>query len=225
MQHGHQKIQVMDIELAYLDLFEILNHTYNYIQKKVPGTLSDSETWQGASDQDKETLLWLYSKGATSAESTVTLKEYKTKIEEVFRVQDRQAANIYIKQRDQGLIKTKQGYQHTKVWITFKPEGAIITNMHKHAKDAHALTKDAIEEKLLLNNNKYYYIYNKYYNNGDLPQSGSERALHHCNFMQVYNSTPSTPLTATVTDNAINVTPTRIPMREYDSQGQPHYRS
>ena len=133
-----------------------------------------------------------------SAESTVTLKEYKNKIEEIFRVQERQAINIYNRQRNHGWIATKQGYQTSKVWITFEPGGCHYHKLHKHAKLAHALTKDAIEEKLLLNNNKYYYIYNKYYPSIKSELSQPEPECNHCNFMQVYNhSTPSTPLTAT----------------------------
>jgi hypothetical protein len=48
LQHGRNQIQPADVELAYMDLLEIMHHTYQYVNNKIPGFLNYGEGWQGA---------------------------------------------------------------------------------------------------------------------------------------------------------------------------------
>ena len=235
--HEREQISVEDVELGYLDLFELLHHSYLYIQKKIPGTLSDGETWQGAADNDKIVLMWLYEQGATSQElSQVTIKGYKKKIEEVFNVKGRQSDNIYDKHKESGWIDTLRKYgSDTKVWLTFEPEGSSLSFMHIHAHNAHAQSINAIKEEFLLDDFNYYSIYYKYYSPSfgieKIEENSTPSVCDPCvNMRECGNSTiittPTTPITVAITSTPtttkIQATPTpreHIPMREYDDQG------
>lgn len=120
LQHDRNTISSIDVELAYNDLLEILTHTFQYVNKKVPGFLNYGEGWQGAEPYDQEALKWLHQQGATSEDRAVQTAEYEQKIMDTFNVKDRRAREIIKQQQDQGWIERKRK-THSKVWITFTP--------------------------------------------------------------------------------------------------------
>lgn len=167
LQLGSNIINSKDIELAFIDYVEILEHTYEYIETRVLGSLNYQEKWQGATGKHQEVLRWLNDEGATSRESSeVSIADYKQKIKESFNVKDRQAANIIQNHRSQGWIESTQAQNNSKLWITFTPDtrGARVAGMQPGA-----------YKKL---QNKYYEILNKYflkYEENNFPE------LHSCN--------------------------------------------
>lgn len=123
LQDNTDIIETRHVELAFIDYAEILEHTYDYIEMKIPGDLDYGENWKGAGKKDQEILKWLHEKGSTSKKSSnVSIKEYKEKIMEIYNVSsDRQARRIKGKHVENGWIES-QTIQHTsKVWLAFKP--------------------------------------------------------------------------------------------------------
>lgn len=121
-QHQRDIIEVEDVELAFMDLFEIMEHTYSFVESKIPGSLDYGDGWDGARLKDQEVLKWLYEKKATSEEnSTVSIQEYEDKIKETFNVKDRQARKYKKAHESRGWIKSKNAPNISKVWLTFTP--------------------------------------------------------------------------------------------------------
>jgi hypothetical protein len=127
-QHHRHVIEVEDVELAFMDLFEIMEHTYSYVELKIPGSLDYGDGWNGARLKDQELLKWLYEKGATSEEnSTVSIKDYEDKIMEIFNVKDRQARKYKTKYELRGWVKSKNAPNISKIWLTFTPDVSETT--------------------------------------------------------------------------------------------------
>jgi hypothetical protein len=152
-QHGRDTIEVSDVIMAFIDLFEIMHHNYLFVHKKIPGLLDYGEGWQGAGGKDQEALLWLHEQGATSLEeSVVQIKEYREKIKTLFNVQKRRAQEIIKRHKELGWVDTKVLPGDSRVWLNFKPEfhqGAAGAVVHRG-------------EKINIDNKKghkyYYYI-------------------------------------------------------------------
>lgn len=121
LQNDRNVIEVEDVELAYLDLKEVLTHTFVYVNKKVPGFLNYGEGWQGAELHDQETLKWLHEIGAVDEDRAVKSVEYEQKVMDVYKVKERRAREIIKLQQDHGWIKRKRR-THSKVWIAFVPD-------------------------------------------------------------------------------------------------------
>lgn len=155
-QHGRDTIQPADVELAYLDLFEIMHHTYQYVNNKIPGFLNYGEGWQGAEAMDQEALQWLIDEGATSEDSAVDSKDYAIKIMDLFDVKDRRAREIIKKYHDHGWIARKKGFHSTKIWITFEPDLHMAPYGRRHR--GYLAT-----DEYNINSIKYYLIINNYY--------------------------------------------------------------
>lgn len=159
LQHGRNQIQPADVELAYLDLFEIMHHTYQYVNNKIPGFLNYGEGWQGAEAKDQEALNWLYEKGAIDQDSAVNAADYEDKIMDLFKVKERRSRDIIKNHHDRGWIVRKRGSHSSKIWIGFEPEKSIAVNCNLHRGDPSI----AIDEyKTNLKN--YYLIISNYYN-------------------------------------------------------------
>lgn len=122
-QHTRSVIEVEDVELAFMDLFEVMEHTYQYVEYKIPGNLDYGDGWHGARLKDQEALEWLYEIRATSEESSnISIKEYEDKLMEIFNVKSRQAQKYKNKHESKGWIKSKKGPNVSKVWLNFDPE-------------------------------------------------------------------------------------------------------
>lgn len=122
-QDDSSEIKLKHVELAFIDLLEILEHMYLYVDAKIPGYMNYGEGWKGALTNNQICLRWLHDQGATSLDDTqVSISDYKNKIIQVFNVKERQAGNIKNKHLEQGWIKTKKGKHDSYVWLNFKPE-------------------------------------------------------------------------------------------------------
>jgi hypothetical protein len=121
-QHHRSAIEIEDVELAFLDLFEFMEHEYQYVSDKIPGSLDYGEMWLGATSHDQVMLKWLYDRGANSLEnSDISIREYQDVIMAEFMVEEKQARRITKKHRDNGWISTKQGQHESFVWLSFDP--------------------------------------------------------------------------------------------------------
>ena len=124
LQEGTNEISVKHVDLAFIDLFEFLEHLYLFVDTKIFGNIDYGEKWDGATKKDKEILQWLKNQGANSLETSKTsIKSYVKKIMDIFEVQDRQAKRIKQNHEEKGWIKSKQDGPHdSKVWLGFKPK-------------------------------------------------------------------------------------------------------
>jgi hypothetical protein len=155
-QHDRSIIQPADVELAYMDLFEIMHHTYQYVNNKIPGFLNYGEGWQGAEAMDQEALQWLLQKGAVDEDSAIDSTLYAEQIMTLFEVKDRRAREIIKKHHEKGWIHRKKGFQNTKIWISFKPDLHLAPVGSRH-RGYLETSEDNI------NSIKYYLIINNYY--------------------------------------------------------------
>lgn len=127
-QNNRSTIKIVDVDLAFMDLFEIMEHTYEFVERKIPGSLDYSDGWQGARSKDQDALRWLQEMGATSEENTmVSIKDYEDKLGEIFNVKERRARTHKNRHESQGWIKTKKAPSISKVWLTFNPEDTHLT--------------------------------------------------------------------------------------------------
>ncbi|MEN6574133.1 hypothetical protein, partial [Methanobacterium aggregans] len=123
LQEGKNEITGKHVQLAFIDLFEFLEHLYLFVESKILGSIDYGESWAGATDKDKELLRWLKDKGAESfEESQVSIKEYIDKIMDLFKVKERQAKRIKQKHEEKGWIKSKQVQHSSRLWIGFQPK-------------------------------------------------------------------------------------------------------
>lgn len=155
-QHDRSIIQPADVELAYMDLFEIMHHTYQYVNNKIPGFLNYGEGWQGAEAMDQEALQWLLQKGAVDEDSAIDSTLYAEQIMTLFEVKDRRAREIIKKHYEKGWIHRKKGFQSTKIWITFEPDLHVAPVGSRHRGYV-----ETSEDNV--NSFKYYLIINNYY--------------------------------------------------------------
>ena len=122
-QHHRTIITMEDVELAFVDLFEFMEHEYQYVTDKIPGYLDYGEMWQGATSHDQAALKWLYHNGADSYDnSDISIYDYQNWIMQEFMVKEKQARRITKKHRDNGWILTKQGQHESFVWLAFNPD-------------------------------------------------------------------------------------------------------
>ena len=136
LQDGTGRIEPQHVELAFVDYVEILEHTYDYIEKKISGNLDYGENWNGAEKKDQEIIKWLYEEGATSREnSKVSIKEYKKKIMEVYGVEDRQARRKKEKHEKNGWIESKTIQHTSKVWLKFEPGDELPSEVSRDRVD------------------------------------------------------------------------------------------
>lgn len=124
------EINGWDVEKAFVDLLEILDSTFRFVEKKVEGNLDYGESWSGATGHDRSILEWLALRGATSEEkSGVTINEYQKKIQEVTVYSESGARKHYRRHKNRGWIESRQRQQITKVWLKFKPPQEASDNL------------------------------------------------------------------------------------------------
>ncbi len=116
------------VSLAFMDLVELMQNTYDFVFERVEGEFDYGVGWKGARFREKECLKYLYDRGALSLEnSQVSIYKFlKEAVAPIFKVKIRQARNRYLDMKKSGLIDSKQiGKKDSKVWIKFNP------SMHK----------------------------------------------------------------------------------------------
>lgn len=160
LQSGTNEIQTYHVELAYLDLFELMHHNYQFINNKVPGYLNYGEGWQGAEALDQELLVWLYSKGALTYETSIKGAEYVDQIMKKYDVKERRARDIQKKHQEHGWIVVKQVQHGSSVWLNFNPE---VSRMQQNAecnglKSKMSLSDEIVHNQISNNNYRYFNI-------------------------------------------------------------------
>jgi DNA polymerase III delta prime subunit len=110
------------VERAFVDLLEILDSTFRFVEKKVHGELDYGESFSGATGHDRSMLQWLAQRGATSEEkSDVTIAEYIRKIQDDMKYSEAGARKRYQKHKNNRWIDSNQRQLATRVWLAFKP--------------------------------------------------------------------------------------------------------
>jgi len=118
MQYETNTITKKHVALAFVDLLEILEHTYDFVTFKINGMMDYGDGWAGSVGKDRQILEWLYSTGATSENnSNISIDEYEKKIMEIWNVQDRRARTIKQEHESKGWIKSKKAPKISKVWV------------------------------------------------------------------------------------------------------------
>lgn len=122
LQCNSSTIQPYHVELAYMDLFEMMHHNYQYINNKIPGFLNYGEGWQGAEALDQELLAWLYQQGALTYETSIKGADYVDEIIKKYKVKERRARDILKDHQRHGWIVVKQIQRGSSIWLNFDPE-------------------------------------------------------------------------------------------------------
>jgi hypothetical protein len=123
MQNETNIITKNHISLAFVDLLEFLEHTYDFIKSKIVGEMDYGDGWAGSVGKDRQILEWLYSTGSTSENnSNITIVDYEKKIMTIWNVQDRRARTIKQEHESKGWIKSKKAPKISKIWVCFNPK-------------------------------------------------------------------------------------------------------
>ncbi len=133
------EVSIRDVEMAFVDLLEFLDSNFEYVERKVQGSLDYDDKDQPTGD-DLKMLTWLKDEGALSLEaSKISIGGYQGKIVSTFSVSPDVARNWYKKHVKKGWIEGKQEGAHgSKVRLTFKLDedeggqgGRVVTEYKK----------------------------------------------------------------------------------------------
>jgi hypothetical protein len=131
-QNNTNIIDPRHVEIAFVDYAEMLEHTYEFIETKILGSMDYGENWSGAIKKDQDILKWLHEQGATSYDtSNISINEYKEKIKEIYHVQDKQAQRNKKQHEENGWIESKKGQHDSKVWLKIQPKDGTSTMINK----------------------------------------------------------------------------------------------
>lgn len=116
------------VTLAYMDLVELLQSTFDFIEQRTYGDFDYGTGWQGANYKEKTCLEYLNEKRAFSNEnSTVSVEEFVEYIKQVYEIKETRARQHLAKFKKKGYVESKQiGSYDSRVWLTFVPQ---IENM------------------------------------------------------------------------------------------------
>lgn len=127
IQKQEKKVTKEDVELAYMDLFEILYSTLNCIAQHGQEVYTHN-----LNDDDKWILQHLYNRHSLNIEDTekyplIKIRELINDIEREFELSFSGARHRYRKLKQAGYIDSKQENKHnSEVWLTEKGIKAII---------------------------------------------------------------------------------------------------
>lgn len=126
LAHSHymEKIDKNIVCLAYMDLVELMQSTFDFIYERTYGDFSYGTSWGGADFKERECLKHLYNEKSYSFESSkVSIEDFVTLCKEVYNVQVGQARNKYLEMKKKGLLDSKQeGQYSSRVWLKITPE-------------------------------------------------------------------------------------------------------
>lgn len=137
------------IQLAFMDLTELLQAHFDFIDQRIEGNLDYGVGWKGAEYKDRICLEHLYNEDCLSLEkSTISIAEFKEYIEEIYKVRKDQAQKIWQKYKENDWVEGKQiGQYDSRVWLKFDPQiDNIISQGHKGSK-GYNLYKSVISNK------------------------------------------------------------------------------
>jgi hypothetical protein len=112
------------VSLAFMDLTELLQNTFDFIKLKVKGDFSYGTSWGGATWKEKECLRTLFRDKSFSKEtSKMTISTFVKICEEVFGVKEDQARNRFYTMKKRKLIDSVQvGKDSSAVWLIISPK-------------------------------------------------------------------------------------------------------
>jgi len=116
------------VSLAFMDLIELMQNTFDFIYERVIGDFDYGAAWKGADYKQTECLKYLFYNNALSRESSeVSIDNFlKEIVMPTYNVKESSARKKYLKMKKEKLIDSDQtGITETKVWLNFNP------NMHK----------------------------------------------------------------------------------------------
>ena len=122
--YGKQVVDKNAVSLAYMDLVELLQNTYDFIAERTYGDFSYGTSWGGANYKEKMCLQYLQRhKALTKEVSGISIADFKDVIKEIFEVKDTRATEILSQMKRSDLVDTAQiGQTETKVWMKFNPK-------------------------------------------------------------------------------------------------------
>lgn len=119
--------QVVDknaVCLAYMDLVELMQNTYDFIFQKTVGDFDYGTKWGGADFKQRECLKLLYeTKSFSKEKSQVSIEDFIEIVMKVYDKSDRQARRLYLLMKKENLIDSSQiGQYGSAVWLKFNPK-------------------------------------------------------------------------------------------------------
>jgi len=147
---GRTGVTEWDVERAFVDLLEMLDSTFRFVEKKVQGDLDYGECWGGAVGKDQDVLEQLALSGAVSEEkSKVSIESYIKGIQKIMELSESAARKRYRKHRKKGWVQSKK-YQHSsRVWLAFKPPEESDDGLESVQSDRVSTAYTLILEKML----------------------------------------------------------------------------
>ncbi|MFH1332487.1 MAG: hypothetical protein ABIH63_04365 [archaeon] len=117
------------VTLAFMDLVELLQATFDFIKEWVIGDFSYGVGWQGANYKERNCLEYLYEKKCFSLEtSTISISDFQRYITNIYAVKEDMARKICNRFKKNRWIDSKQIDRYeTRVWLTFIPQVENLT--------------------------------------------------------------------------------------------------
>jgi len=112
------------VALAYMDLVELMQNTFDFVYEKTLGDFDYGAKWKGANYKEQECLKYLFQEKAFGLESSrVTIWDFVTLVvKPIFKIGETQARNRYLEMKKKGLIDSKQTNKYdSRVWLNFNP--------------------------------------------------------------------------------------------------------
>lgn len=181
-QHGRNMIQPADVELAYLDLFEVMHHTYQYVNNKIPGFLNYGEGWQGAEGNDQEVLRWMADQDAIDESSAIDSADYVSTIMQIFSVKERRARDILKVHKSRGWIQGERQHQKSVVWLSSEIAKVNCSKCKLQFAIA-SMESDSYNKKKI----QYYLLIESYYNILDFAENDSNYPIANCKLQLTNN--------------------------------------
>ncbi len=112
-----------DIGKAFVDTIERLTYEFQYIKKKVKGSLDYGESWGGATGKIQQCLEELYNLGAESKETSIPIWQFQKIIEKVYDISNRRSRDKYKSMKKNQLVEDFLGQgKDNGVWLNFEPK-------------------------------------------------------------------------------------------------------
>ena len=115
------------VSLAFMDLTEFMQNTYDFIYYNVKGTFDYGTSFRGAKYYDIKILKFLHEKEAHSFEtSNITIADFLKKIQEVYPndIGEEMAHKHYrrMKNEENWIDSSQKGSHDSRVWLKFNPK-------------------------------------------------------------------------------------------------------
>ncbi len=124
--YGKNEVDEKLVSLAFMDLTEFMQNTYDFIFDYVKGRFDYGVVWQGAKHYDIQCLKHLYENEYRSFDSSrMGIAQFLELIQEVYpnNIGDDSARKNYLRMKKQGWIDSSQkGQYDSRVWLKFNPK-------------------------------------------------------------------------------------------------------